>query len=585
MLLLVNITPLELPQNWLLPPITALIAGIGAYLIVLALIAIQNNFVKKWSSNKKGKMLFLANVELLFFFCVFYYALGSHRIFTYIPVVGAFQIFPTAMALCLYFLGIGIFHASSHRAYRNNSFDYAMLQVRMVLPFAIPFLLFTFILDLFSLTSFFPGENGLLSTQETLLLIGASIAFMILIMIFLPFFIQTIWKCKAIDNKELEERLEAICTRAHFKHAGMKTWTILQDSLTAGILGIVPRFRYVMFTNRLLKEFPPESVEAILAHEIGHSYRKHLIIYPFIIFGMLVCTGILSLFFSPALINFLKLENLLHPSFLWTFLDPLILFLAYVVIIVLYFRLVFGFFSRLFERQADLHVYELAVSPLQLIDALDQVAIATGYIHRVPNWHHYSIKQRIDFLKMTMESPQKIAEHHRRVKWSVAAYFFLLILGLLFLFAPLFDRIPLFHRAIAASEELSEKINQSVNHPRYQELAKKTIIEYGLKGNTSLILDTLVESYNATGGTNSFPIEGYYASKMLLEKGEISAGGTLLSHVWKSLTSDTISSEFINSLNHLTDQILSRLEQSNAYPAEVAELKEARLYAIKKIYK
>ena len=587
-----NINPLEIRQDWIASPLAAFLCGLAAYGVVLGLIAFQNHLRTKWKRRKKGGMLILVNIELLLFFCFFYYVLGAQRIFNYLPILGHFQILPTMLALGMYLVGILVFHSTSHVPSRSShadiysSLDYAMLQVRLILPFSIPFLLFTFILDLYSLYSFSNGESGInsetLNASDAAVLIGGSIAFMILIMIFLPFFIQSIWKCKPMDNKELEARLEKICLRAKFKHAGMKVWTIMHDSLTAGILGIIPRFRYVMFTKRLLKEFSPESLEAILAHEIGHSYRKHLLIYPFIIMGMLVCAGLFSILFSKSLINFLLLENHLSPSFLWSILDPFFLFLSYAVIFILYFRFVFGYFSRQFERQADLHVYELNVPPAHLVQALDHVAVATGYSHRVPSWHHFSIQQRIDFLKSTMESPQKIAAHHRFTYGSLLGYLLILILGILLLAAPLLDHVALFRGINHAAEQFSEKVNQTINQHLYQELAKKTIIEYGLKGNNALILDTLVESFHQTGGTNSFPIEGYYASKMLLEKGEISASATLLAHVWKNLTPDTVSPEFIGGLNQLNEQILSRISQSNAYPVEAEELKEARLYALKK---
>lgn len=566
-----NINPLDITQDWIASPFIAFICGLAAFGIVLGLIVFQNYLRKNWTRRKKEAMLILANIELLLFFCLFFYALGGQRIFSYLPFLGDFQILPTLLALVMYLIGIVVFHYTSHTpSHRENSdvhtaLDYAMLQLRLILPFAIPFLLFTFFIDIASLYPLANGErlfnSETLNMQDALLLIGGSIFFMVLIMIFLPFFIQAIWQCKPMDNKELEGRLEKICCKANFRHAGMKVWTIMHDSLTAGILGIISRFRYVMFTKRLLKEFSPESLEAILAHEIGHSYRKHLLIYPLIILGMIVCSGLFFLLFSKALINFLLLENHLYPSPLWNILGPFLIFLSYALIFMLYFRFVFGFFSRLFERQADLHVYKLNVPPVYLIQALDHVGVATGYSHRVPSWHHYSIQQRIDFLNATMESPQKIAAHHRFVYWSLAGYLFILALGILILAAPLLDKIPFFRYVNTSNEGFAEKVNQTVNHPLYQDLAKKMVIEYGLKGNTSLILDTLAESFQITGGTSSFPIEGYYAAKMLFDKGEISASATLLTHVWKNLTPETVSPAFVEAINDLNEQILSRISR------------------------
>lgn len=94
----------------------------------------------------------------------------------------------------------------------------------------------------------------------------------------------------------------------------------------------------------------------------------------------------------------------------------------------LYYRIVYGLFSRLFERQADLHVFALGVPPEAMIEALDNVGIGTGFTHLVPNWHHYRIKERIDFLKQAMLDPSLVAKHHRKVWIALGIYLGLLLL-------------------------------------------------------------------------------------------------------------------------------------------------------------
>lgn len=207
----------------------------------------------------------------------------------------------------------------------------------------------------------------------------------------------------------------------------MNTWTIMNHSYTAGIIGIVPRFRYVMFTKRLLDELSKESIEAVLAHEIGHSYRKHLLIYPVIIFGMIVTTTIFSLFFSESINEFFSLQDMLHPSPLWKMLYPLSVFIPFAVILALYFRYVFGYFSRLFERQADLHVFEVGIPPEHMHQALDELGVLTGNTHHHPSWHHHSISERMTFLEKAASDPSLIDKHHRRVKKNLIVYCSLLI--------------------------------------------------------------------------------------------------------------------------------------------------------------
>ena len=114
------------------------------------------------------------------------------------------------------------------------------------------------------------------------------------------------------------------------------------------------------------------------------------------------------------------------------------MFIPYAIIIAVYFRFVFGYFSRLFKRQADLYGVQLGIPIEHMIRALDDVAIATGYTHSVPNWHHHSLQERIDFLQAVIQDPTLVEKHNRRVRLSLAIYFAALFVGILF------DSIP-FH--------------------------------------------------------------------------------------------------------------------------------------------
>src|SRR5690606_15497103 len=136
----------------------------------------------------------------------------------------------------------------------------------------LPFLFFTLLLDAIfyipsPLQGYFAGEEQWL---DELLILFFSVAFFGICMVFLPSIVQKIWRCKPLSDLSLLERLEKFCQRAKFKHAGMKMWTVMNRAHTAAIVGVVPRFRYVMFTQKLLHYLTPDEVEAVLAHEIGH---------------------------------------------------------------------------------------------------------------------------------------------------------------------------------------------------------------------------------------------------------------------------------------------------------------------------
>lgn len=379
-------------------------AGIALCLATLAVVYLQGRFFK---SHKA--LLFLVNSELLICLWIEQHLFHLSLAFQKIPVAGDFVSLYTLVALSFYFGGLALYLGKIKRS----------SQLRLMIPFAIPYVIFTLVLDILS---FFPQLQAFLEASNNsplleLTFLGALFGFMMLVAIFFPFFIQKIWKCTPLENSPLRKRLEDFCHQHRFRYAGLQIWTILGESPTAAIIGIAPRFRYIMFTPRLIKEMSPDEIEAVLAHEIGHSTHKHLLFFPFVIVGMMLFAGVFSFY----------VMNYLAP---WIGSDPaleaLILFICYAFSIAIYFRLVFGFFSRLFERQADLNVFPLNIPPEHLISALENVAKLTRQKITDPNWHHYSIAQRIAFLQKASKHPSLIRVHTAKVYVSMAAFMILL---------------------------------------------------------------------------------------------------------------------------------------------------------------
>lgn len=426
-LLLINTVPEEITP-WINSPALAFLTSLLLYIGLCGLICLEYVFLKGLFRKLQNFISIIVNLQLLLYLIIYQYILDAGRIFRMIPHMQNLQTLNTTWELILYLGGLCVYYCASYVRYYSSQasetrLSYALRQIRLLLPFAIPFIILTFSLDIFDNLM---GANS--SNNEAIEWISIILSFVLMIslLLFLPYFIQKIWQCKTLGEGELKNRLAKVCELAGFRHAGLKTWTIMNDQLTAGIIGIIPRFRYVMFTERLLAELPPESIEAILAHEIGHNKRRHLLLYPFILSGMMICAALFFYFFSEPLLNILEKQNALHPSKWWDLFNPLLIFSIYAIIIICYFRFVFGYFSRLFERQADLHIFELGIAPQHMIHALKMVAYACGG-YETPNWHHYSVKQRVEFLEACIENPKKIQHHHRKVKIILGFFFVLLI--------------------------------------------------------------------------------------------------------------------------------------------------------------
>jgi len=97
------------------------------------------------------------------------------------------------------------------------------------------------------------------------------------------------------------------------------------------------------------------------------------------------------------------------------------------VFMLLYFRVVFGYFIRNFERQADLFSLQSIGNGQALVAAFEKIAVLSGNIRDQHNWHHFGIGQRIDCLEQAEREPERIERHNRKVRYSLFAYMAILL--------------------------------------------------------------------------------------------------------------------------------------------------------------
>lgn len=542
-------------------PLAAFMACLLLYALLLLFTYRGCRRWSRWVRKRKSLSFSLANISLFIYLSLFLYLTPAKELF----------IFPTLVALlslAFYFGGLAAYHAGSFtRRYlfpgseRETRRSYTMQQLRMWLPFTLPFLLFTLLSDLFSLLPEAPWAKELASPEKSpaalALFFGMTIIFFALLLTLLPYFIQRLWLLEEIEDRTLSLRLERICRLADFRCAGLKTWTVMNNLHTAAIIGLIPRFRYIMFTKRLLFELPAECIEAILVHEIGHSYRHHLLIYPFILFGMFIAASLISLVTMEGSYQLLQLMEIWHPSPAWDLLYPLILLLTYIAAIALYFRIVFGFFSRLFERQADLHCYVVGTPVENMIAALDQIGIVTGNSHDHPSWHHYSIRERIAFLKGVEMQPKLFEKHNRRVKRWVTLYMLLFAIASLFLLSTDIREGKLFGAINESIQGASHAIKEAVTPPVAWRAAEAMRRRYALVGDPALIDKALMKSFDSYLRYYDEGLVEYYAAELLKESGENGAATQLMALFWKKAAPYELSETGLFHAKKFTESLLN----------------------------
>jgi predicted Zn-dependent protease len=181
----------------------------------------------------------------------------------------------------------------------------------------------------------------------------------------------------------------------------------------------------------LLKALDIAELKAVVAHEMGHVRKKHMLLFVFLMILFIKFTYDLS-----ETLTLLALSN--RAVFNWSAASGDLAASAYgllsalpvIVLMVVFFRFIFGFFLRNSERQADLYAMEVLGNPQPLISSLEKIAFRSSRIEDLPSWHHYGIKQRIEFLVAAFKNGKLIRRHDRKLYGS-ALIFTAVIAGLL----------------------------------------------------------------------------------------------------------------------------------------------------------
>ena len=301
-----------------------------------------------------------------------------------------------------------------------SPFSFIVSNTKNNLPIILPWLVLSLFFDLLTWLNI-PGIQQILeSPAGDLVLFVFFILFLVLIF---PPLIRWLWNCSPLPPSQLREEMKAFFRQQKFS-SEILIWPLFEGQvITAGIMGILPRLRYLLVTPALLNTMNKDELEAVLAHEIGHVKKKHLILYlllflGFSIFASAAATPLPFLYLSSEwfydVSGFLNLspENTLA-----------VLSAAPVLLLmVLYFRYLFGFFIRNFERQADLHVFKAQGHGRALISSFEKIARLGGNIREQKSWHHFGLGERIDFLELCEQDKSLLRKHDLKVYISLAAY-------------------------------------------------------------------------------------------------------------------------------------------------------------------
>ncbi len=327
--------------------------------------------------------------------------------------------------------------------------------MRLHLPILFPWFALSLLYDLLSLSPI-RGFDALLNRVEGQLLFFGG--FLVLLAVFLPRLLQTWWGCRPLPDSPKARALRGFLREQGFRYRQILSWPLLEGrALTAGIMGLVGRYRYLLVTESLLAVLSEDELKAVAAHEMGHARYRHLLFYLLFFLGfMFLSYGLFDfyiyLFYAhPLAANLLGDLGYGSANALQLALSgPMLLTL------VVYFRFVMGFFMRHFERQADFYSAEALGTPQHTASALEKIALFSGRSRDLPSWHHFSIRERVEKLWQAHRRPSLVARQRLVLIIAFAAYLTALAgLGYLLNFSPWKERTArsLIHRALEAQLE------------------------------------------------------------------------------------------------------------------------------------
>ncbi len=268
------------------------------------------------------------------------------------------------------------------------------------------------------------------------------------LLLFLPLVIRPLLGLKRLPAGPTRDRLEATARRLGVRFTDLLLWPTRGVMANAMVIGILPWPRYVIFTDGLLEGLEPDELDAVFGHEAGHARYGHLPYYMlFLAVSGLAVSGLALLVFE------LLTMCGVHP-------EPPAWFVPFVslpplAVMGVYLFVVFGWLSRVCERQADIfgsrtgscanpactgHDADtvlaargkgLCPSGLRaMVRALEKVLVLNGWdagpkrgnlfqraMGWVRAWQHGPMTVRMDYLLGLIDRPERADRHDRKAFW------------------------------------------------------------------------------------------------------------------------------------------------------------------------
>jgi Zn-dependent protease with chaperone function len=218
-------------------------------------------------------------------------------------------------------------------------------------------------------------------------------ALLLLLLAGLPLVLRYTWDTEALPKGPLREFFEELARRARFRCQEILVWRTGHSVANAAVVGVAAPLRVVLLSDALLSQLVPRELQAVFAHEVGHTRRHHVWIFA-------AWTAAFFLGLDLAIARWLPVDEVWSMALLGT-----ALLLWYVG---------FGWLSRRFELDADLFAVELTGDIEGMVGALESVG--GPHARRRSSWRHFSTEQRVEFLRHLALAPERGSKLRRKLR-------------------------------------------------------------------------------------------------------------------------------------------------------------------------
>ncbi|MBN1419459.1 MAG: M48 family metalloprotease [Planctomycetes bacterium] len=341
-------------------------AGLAAAIVLAA--------ASGWLAGRflRGRALVLLPVAVAADYALLVFAFGWKAFLSgavwieMVPALGAFLEVAPAIAVDF----VAARSAARARAGGDEPAAAVRLPRHYLIPLA-PYIAFSALVDL---RYWFPGIEEAIAVRDAVA-IGLLLGALAVLVAFAPRLARLLFPAEPLPAGPLRDALLGIGVRAGVRIREIYVWhTGRLRIANACIAGILPHTRSVFLTDQLIGCLSPAQIEAVFAHELGHARGRHFTWY--LAYAMAFLLVLVWLDGWPEIAG-------IHAG---------IRFGGLIVLLVLYWRVLFGWISRRMELEADALAIHLTGDPAAFAGAL-QVLDASSHGGR--SWRHLSIPRRI----------------------------------------------------------------------------------------------------------------------------------------------------------------------------------------------